>query len=105
MVVVLGFALVAGMGPAGTLPARAQCLPQDHCEQLRAQIQGLKEEARALRNRLREAKRDLRSLPEDSPERERLREQVRQRRRELRQFRRDEIRPLRREYRAGCKNC
>jgi uncharacterized protein involved in exopolysaccharide biosynthesis len=104
-VAVLGFLLVAGMAPLGTVPARAQCLAEDECEELRAQIQRFREEAMATRSRLKGARSDLRALPKDSPEREQLRDQLREQRRELKQLRRDEIRPLRRQFRVGCKNC
>ncbi len=85
-------------------PAQAQCLAQDQCDALKAQLKDFRSEAKAPRQELRGLRQQIRALPKDSPERKELRQQVRALRHEARALRR-QVRPLVESFRQGCRNC
>ena len=87
------------------VPANAQCLPENDCSELRSQIREFHKVVRPIVREMRHLRAAIRDLAEDSPERPALIDQFRAERRKLRHLRRDEIRPLVREFRQGCKRC
>jgi uncharacterized membrane protein len=97
-------ALVVGL-LLSSVPASAQCLSENECTDLRSQLREFHKVVRPIVQEMRQLRAAIKDLAEDSPERPALIDQFRAERRKLRHLRRDEIRPLVREYRQGCKRC
>ena len=85
-------------------PAEAQCLAQDECDALKAQLKDFRSQAKAQRQELRNLRDQIRALPRGSSERRTLKQQARALRRTFKQQRR-EVRPVLESFRQGCKNC
>ena len=88
-----------------TAPAAAECLSEEQCQALKTKLGELKQQARALKGEIQELKQAIEATEPGSPEREELKAQLRQTVRELRQLRREEIRPARRRFKNGCRDC
>ena len=97
-------ALVVGL-LLSSVPASAQCLSENECTDLQSQLREFHKEVRPIVREIRQLRRELNGLAEDSSERPALMVELRAERRKLRRLRRDEIRPLVREFRQGCKSC
>ncbi len=99
-------ALVLGGGTlfVASSPAEAQCLGQDECDALKAQLKDFRSQAKAKRQELRDLRHQIRALPKDSSERKGLKTQARALRRSIKQQRR-EVRPVLESFRQGCRNC
>ena len=97
-------ALVVGL-LLNVVPTNAQCLPENDCADLRSELREFRKVVRPIVREMRQLRAAIRDLAEDSPQRPALIDQLRAERRKLRSLRRDEIRPLVREFRQGCKRC
>ena len=90
----------------GSAPAAAQCLSQEECDGLKAQLHDFKDDVKPLRRQARDLHKQARDLPRGSDERKALRKQARELKKEFRQTRRDhEIRRVMKAFRDGCRKC
>lgn len=96
--------LVVGLS-LSAVPAQAQCLDESECDALRAELREFHKDVRPLVRRIRQLRMELHELAEDSPARPALVSELRAARGKLRRLRREEIRPVVREFRQGCKRC
>ena len=99
-------ALLLGGGTfvAAGSPAAAQCLSQNECDALKAQLKDFWTRAKHHKRAVRILEERIRALPRNGPQRRTFMEQLRTLRQEGR-AQREAARPVRESFRQGCKDC